>query len=239
MERGRKFTVAMPVVRLGASSWSRRSCVTGRCGRTCWRARRTSSAPSSWRYAALAASGTVTLELALFGTPMVVAYKVEPVMAPVLRRLITSKTSVLPNLVLGEQAIPEFHQENCTGARIANALAPLLDEGSPERDKQLAALARVPRAHAAEERHAEPGGRARRAELCRERTGLAASARHVERWKLNDPAAACRRWPIVELPRNGQCVRRRIHCFMCESRIEGRYRGGSLWISCDPTPSNS
>ncbi|GAF94677.1 unnamed protein product, partial [marine sediment metagenome] len=95
-------------------------------------------------HAALAASGTVTLELALFGTPMVVAYKVEPVMAPVLRRLITADTSVLPNLVLGEKAIPEFHQEDCTGPRIASALAPLLDEGSPERTKQLAALARVP-----------------------------------------------------------------------------------------------
>jgi lipid-A-disaccharide synthase len=95
-------------------------------------------------HAALAASGTVTLELALFGTPMVVAYKVEPVMAPVLRQLISADTSVLPNLVLGEKAVPEFHQEDCTGPRIANALAPLLDDGSAERTKQLAALARVP-----------------------------------------------------------------------------------------------
>jgi lipid-A-disaccharide synthase len=61
-----------------------------------------------------------------------------------LRRLITSQTSVLPNLVLGEKAIPEFHQEDCTGPRMANALAPLLDDGSPERERQLAALARVP-----------------------------------------------------------------------------------------------
>ena len=45
---------------------------------------------------------------------------------------------------LGEKAIPEFHQEDCTGPRIASALAPLLDDGSPERTKQLAALARVP-----------------------------------------------------------------------------------------------
>ena len=46
---------------------------------------------------ALAASGTVTLELALAGTPMVVAYKVDKVIAPVLRRLITAPSAVLPN----------------------------------------------------------------------------------------------------------------------------------------------
>jgi lipid-A-disaccharide synthase len=143
MERGRKFTVAMPVVA------SVRELVEEELRHWPVRPHLLEGEEDKFRsfklaYAALAASGTVTLELALFGTPMVVAYKVEPVMAPVLRRLITSKTSVLPNLVLGEQAIPEFHQENCTGARIANALAPLLDEGSPERQKQLVALGRVP-----------------------------------------------------------------------------------------------
>jgi lipid-A-disaccharide synthase len=94
-------------------------------------------------HAALAASGTVTLELALVGTPMVVAYKIDPVMAPALRLLIKADTAVLPNLVLGEKAIPEFHQEDCTGPRIANALAPLLVD-SPERLKQVSALARIP-----------------------------------------------------------------------------------------------
>jgi len=93
--------------------------------------------------AALAASGTVTLELAMAGTPMVVAYKVDAVMAPVLRRMIKSPTVVLPNLVLGERAFPELLQERCTPARLAGALAPLLDDG-PVRARQLAALARVP-----------------------------------------------------------------------------------------------
>ena len=64
--------------------------------------------------AALAASGTVTLELALAGTPMVVGYKVDAIIAPVLRRLIIAPSVVLPNLVLGEKVFPEFHQENCT-----------------------------------------------------------------------------------------------------------------------------
>jgi lipid-A-disaccharide synthase len=93
--------------------------------------------------AALAASGTVTLELALAGTPMVVGYKVDALIAPVLRRLITAPSVVLPNLVLGERAFPEFHQENCTAAKLAQALAPLLED-SPERARQLDALARIP-----------------------------------------------------------------------------------------------
>jgi lipid-A-disaccharide synthase len=94
---------------------------------------------------ALAASGTVTLELALAGTPTVVAYKVDKIIAPVLRRLIKAPSVVLPNLVLGQKVFPEFHQEDCTGGKLANALAPLLQD-SPERARQLAALARIPAA---------------------------------------------------------------------------------------------
>ena len=50
---------------------------------------------------------------------------------------------VLPNLVLGERAFPELIQEYCTPVNLAAALAPILDEG-PTRQRQLAALARVP-----------------------------------------------------------------------------------------------
>jgi lipid-A-disaccharide synthase len=93
--------------------------------------------------AALAASGTVTLELALAGTPMAVGYKVDALIAPFLRRLIKAPSVVLPNLVLGEAAFPEFHQETCTPSKLAEALVPLL-RSSPQRDAQLAALARIP-----------------------------------------------------------------------------------------------
>jgi lipid-A-disaccharide synthase len=93
--------------------------------------------------AALAASGTVTLELAAAGTPMVVAYKVDAAIAPFLRRMIKAHSIVLANLVLGENAFPELIQERCTGVKLADALAPILDE-SPVRAKQLAALARIP-----------------------------------------------------------------------------------------------
>jgi len=95
--------------------------------------------------AALAASGTVTLELALAGTPMVVAYKVGAVAAPFLRRLIKAPSAVLPNLVLGRNVVPEFHQQDCTPARLAKAVGDLLDDGSV-RARQLEALARIPAA---------------------------------------------------------------------------------------------
>lgn len=93
--------------------------------------------------AALAASGTVTLQLALAGTPMVVAYRVDAVAAPFLRRMIKAPTTVLANLVLGENVFPEFHQEKSSPENLANALEPLLRD-TPERRAQLAALARIP-----------------------------------------------------------------------------------------------
>lgn len=93
--------------------------------------------------AALAASGTVTLELALAGTPMVVGYRVDPVAAPFLRRLIKAPTVVLANLVLGANAFPEFHQETVTPENLAATLRPLLSD-TEERAKQYAALARIP-----------------------------------------------------------------------------------------------
>lgn len=94
-------------------------------------------------HAALAASGTVTLELALAGTPMIVAYKVDPIMMPILRRLITAETAVLVNHILGERAIPELLQEYCTPTNIASALVPVMLD-TTSRARQLEAVARVP-----------------------------------------------------------------------------------------------
>ena len=76
---------------------------------------------------------------------MVVGYKVDAIIAPVLRRLVIAPSVVLPNLVLGEKVFPEFHQENCTASNFADALEPLLED-SPQRARQLAALARIPAA---------------------------------------------------------------------------------------------
>src|SRR5262245_23486141 len=95
--------------------------------------------------AALAASGTVTLELALAGTPMVVGYKIERLIAPIVRWMVKSPSVVLPNLVLGENVFPEFIQEDCTPSKLADALERLIENGR-ERATQLAALARIPAA---------------------------------------------------------------------------------------------
>jgi len=92
-------------------------------------------------HAALAASGTVTLELALAGVPMVVAYKVGWLESQV-RHFLTVSTITLANLILGENAIPERLQWDCTPDKLAATLAPLIEEG-PERRAQLAALARL------------------------------------------------------------------------------------------------
>lgn len=91
--------------------------------------------------AALAASGTVTLELGMAGTPMVVAYRVDPIAAR-LRFLLKVPSVVLANLVLGENAFPEYLQEDCTPEKLADAVVPLMSN-SPERHRQLAALGRI------------------------------------------------------------------------------------------------
>lgn len=91
--------------------------------------------------AALAASGTVTLELAVAGSPMVVAYRVDRLAAR-LRFLLKVHSVVLANLVLGENAFPEFIQEDCTPQKLSAALYPLLIN-SPEREAQLSALGRI------------------------------------------------------------------------------------------------
>jgi len=92
--------------------------------------------------AALAASGTVTLELALAGVPTVVAYRVPLVEEAVARLLIKVPTIVLANLVLGENVMPELLQRQVAPESLAAALAPLLTD-TPERRRQLAAFARL------------------------------------------------------------------------------------------------
>jgi lipid-A-disaccharide synthase len=92
--------------------------------------------------AALAVSGTVTLELALAGVPNVVVYRVSLFEEAIARALLHGSTIVLSNLVLGENVVPEFLQRTATPERLAAALAPLLGE-TPERARQLAGFARL------------------------------------------------------------------------------------------------
>jgi lipid-A-disaccharide synthase len=89
--------------------------------------------------AALAKSGTVTLELALAGVPMATAYRVGSAEAFILRRAIRVSSVILANLVIGRDVIPEFLQENCTPENLARALRPMLSD-TPERKQQTEAF---------------------------------------------------------------------------------------------------
>lgn len=93
-------------------------------------------------HAALAKSGTVTLELALSGIPMVTAYRVGAIEAFILRRAIRVSSVILANLVIGEDVIPEYLQEDCTPDKLAPALSELLTD-SPLRQRQVEAFARL------------------------------------------------------------------------------------------------
>jgi lipid-A-disaccharide synthase len=78
--------------------------------------------------AALAASGTVTSELALAKTPMVVAYRVGWLTYALAKPLMSVEFMVLVNLVLGRKAIPEFKQYEGTPEALSRALKPLLTD---------------------------------------------------------------------------------------------------------------
>lgn len=94
--------------------------------------------------AALAKSGTVTLELALSGVPMVTAYKGSAFEIWLARRLVKVPSIILANLVIGENVVPEFVQEDAAPQRLAGALLPLIGD-TPERKKQIEAFARLDR----------------------------------------------------------------------------------------------
>jgi lipid-A-disaccharide synthase len=93
-------------------------------------------------HAALAASGTVTLELALAGVPTVVAYKASVIEEIILRMLAQVPTIVLANLVLGENVMPELLQREANRDQLAAALISLLAD-TAERNNQIRAFARL------------------------------------------------------------------------------------------------
>lgn len=77
---------------------------------------------------ALAASGTVSLELAANDCPMVIAYDMHPVSMWLMRRMARIDTVTLVNLVSETRAVPEFIGRDCRAARIAPGLARLLTD---------------------------------------------------------------------------------------------------------------
>lgn len=82
--------------------------------------------------AALAKSGTTTLEAAMTDTPMVVAYRVHPLTSFLVRRMLRVPWVSLVNLVARERVVPELMQEAVTPERLAREVRPLLDASSPD-----------------------------------------------------------------------------------------------------------
>lgn len=92
--------------------------------------------------AALVKSGTGTLEAALRGVPMVIAYRTHPFSYRIARRLVGVEHIGLVNLVAEKRVFPELIQDAATPEALANALEPFIHDGV-ERSNALAELARV------------------------------------------------------------------------------------------------
>lgn len=75
---------------------------------------------------ALAASGTVALELGLAATPAVIAYRIHPLTAALYRRFIKTPFANLVNIMAGRMVVPEYLQEDCTRRNLQSAVETLL-----------------------------------------------------------------------------------------------------------------
>jgi lipid-A-disaccharide synthase len=113
--------------------------------------------------AALAASGTATLELGLAGTPTVLAYRINSISAAIMRRFITIPYVGLVNILQQREIMPEFLQESCTAEKIAPALRALLTDPAA-RQRQIDGCAAVAAQLGAED-PVPPAHRAARAVL--------------------------------------------------------------------------
>lgn len=92
--------------------------------------------------AALAASGTVTLELALAHVPMVAAYRVPRWEEFIAMRFAVATSAILPNIILGKRVVPELLQTDANVESLTAALEPLLSD-TPERRRQLDGFGRL------------------------------------------------------------------------------------------------
>ncbi|WP_369932501.1 lipid-A-disaccharide synthase [Rhodovulum sp. 12E13] len=109
--------------------------------------------------AALAASGTVSLELAAADTPMAIAYDMAPLTRAIVSRMLRIDTVTLVNLVSETRVVPECLGRDCTPDCIARALASVLAEPAPQRAAMALTMERLGRGGA------PPGLRAARAVL--------------------------------------------------------------------------
>jgi lipid-A-disaccharide synthase len=82
---------------------------------------------------ALVASGTATLETALFKTPMVIAYRQSPVTWALMKRMLYLPYIGMPNILAGERLVPEFVQDKATPGALAEALLALLHDRAAQK----------------------------------------------------------------------------------------------------------
>ena len=92
--------------------------------------------------AALVASGTATLELAILGIPMVVTYKLNTISYQVLKRMLTTNYISLVNIIAGKQVVPEILQDEATAENLAQEVSKLLTDKTA-RNKQITELSSV------------------------------------------------------------------------------------------------
>lgn len=93
--------------------------------------------------AALAASGTVSLELAANGTPMVIAYDMNWLTRAIMKRAIQIDTVTLVNLVSETRVVPEFLAENCHASQIRPAVEAVLDGNTDQASAMALTMARL------------------------------------------------------------------------------------------------
>jgi len=93
--------------------------------------------------AGLIKSGTSSLELAVAGVPHVVAYRVNPVTAAIVRRIVKVPHASLVNLLCERTVVPELLQERCTPPALAASLLEVLADPKPQRGGFAEALARL------------------------------------------------------------------------------------------------
>jgi lipid-A-disaccharide synthase len=82
---------------------------------------------------ALVASGTATLEAALFKTPMVIAYRQSPLTSALMRGMVYLPYVGMPNILAGEKLVPELLQDDANPAALAGALLSLLRDTAAQR----------------------------------------------------------------------------------------------------------
>jgi lipid-A-disaccharide synthase len=92
---------------------------------------------------ALAASGTVSLDLAANNVPMVIGYDVAPLSRLIIRMLLKTDTVTLVNLVSETRAVPEFLGPACQPDTIAPAIEALLADPSAQRQAMALTMERL------------------------------------------------------------------------------------------------